>query len=230
MSHKKRAFTLIELLVVIAIIAILAAILFPVFARARESARRITCASNLKQLGTAVMMYVQDHDEVYPHGGNWHGTRPEVDKTYLQGNRVKINTYVKNESVWHCPDDNVWDKDNQTKPFYTSYGTELDAWYDTYYWDPATGGDQTRCPGGRCNAALQGVAIAAVEFPSEKGLMFDQLGWHVGNYDVLIRDPKTKQLIDGARRHVLYCDGHVKLDPISAYGPTPTTGTNAKVH
>jgi prepilin-type N-terminal cleavage/methylation domain-containing protein/prepilin-type processing-associated H-X9-DG protein len=61
-----RGFTLIELLVVIAIIAILAAILFPVFAQAREKARQTSCSSNLKQLGTAMMMYVQDYDESYP--------------------------------------------------------------------------------------------------------------------------------------------------------------------
>ena len=59
-------FTLIELLVVIAIIAILAAILFPVFARARENARKSTCQSNLKQIGMAVQMYAQDYDEIYP--------------------------------------------------------------------------------------------------------------------------------------------------------------------
>jgi prepilin-type N-terminal cleavage/methylation domain-containing protein/prepilin-type processing-associated H-X9-DG protein len=67
----KKGFTLIELLVVIAIIAILAAILFPVFARARENARRTSCLSNLKQIGTATMMYAQDYDESYPqyHSG-----------------------------------------------------------------------------------------------------------------------------------------------------------------
>src|SRR6266511_1516430 len=66
MPKSKHAFTLIELLVVIAIIAILAAILFPVFARARESARKAACTSNVKQIGLAWMMYVQDYDEVYP--------------------------------------------------------------------------------------------------------------------------------------------------------------------
>src|SRR6266699_2776893 len=64
--RKRTGFTLIELLVVIAIIAILAAILFPVFAQAREKARQATCLSNFKQIGLGVMMYVQDWDETYP--------------------------------------------------------------------------------------------------------------------------------------------------------------------
>src|SRR5437867_12307273 len=64
---RKPAFTLIELLVVIAVIAILAAILFPVFAQAREKARQAGCLSNLRQIGTATMLYVQDYDETYPH-------------------------------------------------------------------------------------------------------------------------------------------------------------------
>src|SRR5262249_8463714 len=64
---EKRAFTLIELLVVIAIIAIIAAILFPVFAQARERARMSACLSNTRQLGTALMLYVQDYDETYPY-------------------------------------------------------------------------------------------------------------------------------------------------------------------
>ena len=77
MPRCRRGFTLIELLVVIAIIAILAAILFPVFAQAREAARKATCLSNLKQIGEAVMMYTQDFDEIYPindGGGNRPGT------------------------------------------------------------------------------------------------------------------------------------------------------------
>src|SRR5437660_12242245 len=66
----RTGFTLIELLVVIAVIAILAAILFPVFAQARESARKATCQSNLKQIGLAFQLYLQDHDETFPNTGD----------------------------------------------------------------------------------------------------------------------------------------------------------------
>src|SRR5947209_16578789 len=66
MKRRQAGFTLIELLVVIAIIAILAAILFPVFAQAREKARQVTCLSNLRQVGMATQMYMQDHDETVP--------------------------------------------------------------------------------------------------------------------------------------------------------------------
>ncbi len=127
----------------------------------------------------------------------------------------------------------MWDAAHETKASFTSYGTEFDAWYDKYYWDPKTGGDQTTpCPGGPCNGALQGVSLAAVQHPSEKGMMFDQLGWHVqtGTLGPLIQDPKTHQVIDGARRHILYVDGHVKFEPISVYGATPRTTTNEQVH
>jgi prepilin-type N-terminal cleavage/methylation domain-containing protein/prepilin-type processing-associated H-X9-DG protein len=97
---KKKGFTLIELLVVIAIIAILAAILFPVFAKAREKARQITCASNEKQLGLGFLQYSQDYDEKWPQmGGNPNGN------TLGQGWGGQIYSYVKATGVYHCPDD-----------------------------------------------------------------------------------------------------------------------------
>jgi prepilin-type N-terminal cleavage/methylation domain-containing protein/prepilin-type processing-associated H-X9-DG protein len=100
---KRRAgFTLIELLVVIAIIAILAAILFPVFAQAREKARAASCLSNTKQMATAVLMYVQDYDEIYPKvlmdypGKFWPGNPYTPWQELLQ-------PYVKNETIFLCP-------------------------------------------------------------------------------------------------------------------------------
>jgi len=90
-------FTLIELLVVIAIIAILAAILFPVFAKAREAARKATCTSNLKQLSLAFNMYLQDYDQQFPFGG-WipaMGTSNEWQNS--------IFPYVKNKQAYWCP-------------------------------------------------------------------------------------------------------------------------------
>jgi prepilin-type N-terminal cleavage/methylation domain-containing protein/prepilin-type processing-associated H-X9-DG protein len=92
--RNRSAFTLIELLVVIAIIAILAAILFPVFASAREKARQTSCASNLKQLGLALMQYEQDYEE----------TTPVVDY-YGQGYAGLLYSYVKSTGVFACPDD-----------------------------------------------------------------------------------------------------------------------------
>lgn len=92
MFRRNRGFTLIELLVVIAIIAILAAILFPVFAKARENARKSNCQSNFKQLSLAVLQYAQDYDECMPryHDGVRYWT-------------VYAQPYLKNTNVYRCP-------------------------------------------------------------------------------------------------------------------------------
>lgn len=122
---RHRGFTLIELLVVVAIIAILAAILFPVFAKAREKARQISCASNMRQIGIALMMYLEDNDEVYPEehphclnpavgnapAGDYDGGLETVD---YGSPFQKIMPYVAggtnsdgslNEQLFVCPDD-----------------------------------------------------------------------------------------------------------------------------
>ena len=91
---KRKGFTLIELLVVIAIIAILAAILFPVFAKVREKARQTSCASNMKQLGLGFMQYVEDNNEVFPNSIN-----------YGSGWAGHIYPYVTSTGVFACPDD-----------------------------------------------------------------------------------------------------------------------------
>jgi prepilin-type N-terminal cleavage/methylation domain-containing protein len=102
--RRQRAFTLIELLVVIAIIAILAAILFPVFAQARESARQTTCLSNNKQIGLTVAMYMQDYDNTFP-------SQPSDSMlTVAAGGKIptyydELLPYAKNQQIWICPSD-----------------------------------------------------------------------------------------------------------------------------
>src|SRR5687767_9685776 len=114
---RRRGFTLIELLVVIAIIAILAAILFPVFAQAREAARKTSCRSNLKQIGMGIMMYVQDYDEQFPARTDPTGTfgaaghaRPDglerstIDRPATFSNwPVWYAPHIKNGQVFLCP-------------------------------------------------------------------------------------------------------------------------------
>ncbi len=102
-SSTKQAFTLIELLVVIAIIAILAAILFPVFASAREKARQTTCASNEKQLALAFVQYTADFDEMTPQGvvNNPTGSGGGGGDNWV----LEMYPYVKSTAVWACPDD-----------------------------------------------------------------------------------------------------------------------------
>jgi prepilin-type N-terminal cleavage/methylation domain-containing protein/prepilin-type processing-associated H-X9-DG protein len=110
--NQRRGFTLIELLVVIAIIAILAALLFPVFAQAREKARQTACLSNLKQIGSAFAMYAQDYDERMPDrrdlkaalpGGfrpwtSWPPSDPRAGWAALV-----LQSYTKNDAIWSCP-------------------------------------------------------------------------------------------------------------------------------
>lgn len=102
---QNKGFTLIELLVVIAIIAILAAILFPVFARARENARRSSCQSNFKQIGLGVMQYTQDYDEKYPQyaatGAN--GLNDWNDPAAAQNPLRDIQPYLKSTQIYVCP-------------------------------------------------------------------------------------------------------------------------------
>ncbi len=128
-ENARAAFTLIELLVVIAIIGILAAMLFPAFARARENARRSACSSNMKQLGLGFLQYLQDYDERYPKAGNYQDWAPgkghwvagtegqagslalftKVEDYKPRGtNRVNIKDgaiypYTKNEQIYRCP-------------------------------------------------------------------------------------------------------------------------------
>ena len=121
---QKKGFTLIELLVVIAIIAILAAILFPVFARARENARRASCQSNLKQIGLGVMQYVQDYDEKYPpqhteFAGS--GSGGFDSNTSDRGWAELIQPYIKSTQLLQCPSETAGPVATGNGSGYTDY-------------------------------------------------------------------------------------------------------------
>lgn len=125
-TRRPRAFTLIELLVVIAIIAILAAILFPVFAQAREKARQAACLSNVSQLGKAYMMYLQDNDEAFPPHvtertapvGTPDTAADRAPFTY----KTKLDPYVKSQQVYKCSSAPDWPDPAPGRWYTTDYG------------------------------------------------------------------------------------------------------------
>ena len=132
LSHQKTrsAFTLIELLVVIAIIAILAAILFPVFARARENARRSSCQSNLKQIGLSIIQYQQDYDEKFP-------LAMQQGPGLVLGWSAQIQPYTKSLQILQCPSESISPPNDGTNPQSNGY---TDYWYNaSLSWNGDTG-------------------------------------------------------------------------------------------
>lgn len=201
---RRKAFTLIELLVVIAIISILAAILFPVFARARENARRASCMSNMKQIALGWMMYAQDFDgrlPFYPSGGVMAFVFP----------------YVKSSQVFRCPSSGLVDQhDNDMSSYYsTDYG--MPASYDSPYWPRAV---MLNHPGG--GVLTPGQLLAAVPEPSITCLLaenkYASSTYNYGFDRFNARAFPLQQTFNGLpqpERHLggsnyAYIDGHVK--------------------
>ena len=213
-----RGFTLIELLVVIAIIAILAAILFPVFAQAREQARRTSCLSNMRQLGTAVAMYTQDYDETEPTAYNG-GT------TCSHAEYIEIYPYMKNMQIMQCPDGStsggsiqgctVTSGEIPAQPagFHTHYGFN---WGPLIYAGGGLHGPETPAPSGNGNY-MPGLALAAVVAPADCIVYGDSYDtyrptagfeWMLDSYTGSASNGSIRH---GARFNFCFADGHAKL-------------------
>jgi prepilin-type N-terminal cleavage/methylation domain-containing protein/prepilin-type processing-associated H-X9-DG protein len=233
----RSAFTLIELLVVIAIIAILAAILFPVFAQAREKARGISCLSNTKQLGLSLMMYAQDYDERLVLNN---------DQTWVNG---KLNTwiellqpYIKSQGLWVCPSASA------SNGLYTSYGATKSSYVlnNLYWYDSALGQLFEQSSGPASLASIEdsvrtiftadggGVPEHTAAGESHRGTWWDpeQLVWDGGVY---VEANATPPLIHceyqggivgrhNGGANASFMDGHSKFMRISEMGRTNSLG------
>ena len=194
-TKSRLGFTLIELLVVVAIIALLAAILFPVFSRARENARRSSCQSNEKQIMTGILMYTQDYDETYPLVYWLPGTGQEC---WAQS----LYNYIKNQDVFICPSDasptkplnmNLSSVDGYPASFFLSYGIN-----DMFYANFLKGGTLAES-----SSSSLGMVVSRVANPSSTVYLGEGLA---DVRTVGTTDPSTWQYLGGA----------FALDPIEA--------------
>jgi prepilin-type N-terminal cleavage/methylation domain-containing protein/prepilin-type processing-associated H-X9-DG protein len=215
--HTRKGFTLIELLVVIAIIAILAAILFPVFARAREKARQTSCLSNAKQIGLATMMYTGDYDERMVIMSMDAGTPGRIYGTRRYPQELLV-PYMKNDQIWRCPSDaSPWGHGGggAARPLlYVSYGINVNYHEGSGLDDPWY------------MAGLLGDPISAIQSPAEKVAWCDSQAPVSSGIGANSWTGDSKGFGDdvaraGYNRHneginVAYCDGHAKWQQCAA--------------
>jgi prepilin-type N-terminal cleavage/methylation domain-containing protein/prepilin-type processing-associated H-X9-DG protein len=217
-ASTRKAFTLIELLVVIAIIALLAAILFPVFSRARESARRSSCQSNLKQIGISILQYAQDYDERQIFDSVTPGVvGPSIWVTTLQ-------PYIKSAQVWRCPSDT-----NATIP---SVGNGNSSYVINNMYTNMGGGNAG--PTSSTIGGTRTVALAAIPSPAttiqvtdnksddESRMSTSNVGSYAWEGSIATGTSNGFDTMGHiGERHletvnVLYCDGHVKAQKLDS--------------
>jgi len=216
---KQRGFTLIELLVVIAIIAILAAILFPVFAQARDKARQTTCLSNFKQIGLGVMMYLQDWDEIYPsnrlYGFPGNGECEGSGKILNWKNATQ--PYVKSIDVFKCPSNprnNLPDETKGVDKFGFTVFPISYAYNGTILWDSA-GANQPVIAAASVPEPARYIMLIESRAPcSDMGIWGFNNSWGL--------TPTSGFFVHATKRmQALYMDGHAKSTKFSQ-----TLGTN----
>ena len=219
------AFTLIELLVVIAIIAILAAILFPVFARARENARRSSCQSNLKQIGLGIAQYTQDYDEKLPrhfYGTNGNSQEPKWMDV--------VQPYVKSTQLFTCPSDSGTNAEYIFPPGSRATGVYR---YGSYGYNNAYWGD------GTYTSPAENVSLAQIGQTAETLMVLDyeggasnaDIGWQslTSGQPTINNTANPPRLGSMHARHLetinsLFVDGHVKSMKLGQLARTNAAG------
>jgi len=212
--HRRRGFTLIELLVVIAIIAILAAILFPVFAKAREKARQVTCLSNCKQMGLAIMQYIQDYDETYPPCKRHDDESPFLLRSTIV---TLLDPYMKSKGVWTCPSQGREGITYRTDAYFNGiafpmhYVVNQDLLVPTGYGPPPGGYGYRIVKLGQLPEPAGTVALHCYQAAHEGWAMY--LCWYCVRYwvtDATISGYGFNPLVHLNGTNIIFGDGHAK--------------------